>query len=81
MAPSLWQGTMVSEQLAKFNDISSKCRLSLHIFSEVPSEHTAHAGILSQLDVPFSLSEIPNVNVKPRIKKEKKIVNKNVSMC
>lgn len=71
---------MKSEQLAKFKDISSKCRLSLHTFSEVSSEHSDRAGILSQLDVPFSLSEIPNLNVKPRIKKEKKIDNKNVSM-
>lgn len=35
---------------------------------------------LPQLNLPFSLSELPNVNVKPGIKKGKKMAYKNVSV-
>lgn len=67
--------------VAKFNDVSSKCRLSLHVFSGVSSEHTGRACILPQLNLPFGLSEIPNVNVKSGIKKgKKKPAYKNVSV-
>lgn len=54
----------------KSNDISSKCRLFLHIFLRVSSEHIYHAGFFPQLDGPFSHAEMLNGNVKPRIKKE-----------